>query len=234
MEDENEEISEFQMIFLQQISKITNGSVYVIDFYKWSFLFVSDHDLFLSGLSTNDVLNMGYNFFQKIIHSNDLQLFIDIHRAILQFLFQLDNNVEEVDYFTFNLRLLNHGQTLMVYHKMAPIFINGCARVGLYHLSSSVIPKSGNLRIYWNDKKKYSSYSFEKHLWHEKKIIVLTNREKEILKLAMQGNCNKEIASILYVSEKTIRNIETTLYLKINVHSMCEAIIYATNHGMLF
>jgi DNA-binding NarL/FixJ family response regulator len=97
-----------------------------------------------------------------------------------------------------------------------------------------VIHKPGNLEIYFNDRKKGSLYSFKKQQWQQQEPLRLTNREKDILKLAMQGKCNKEIADILHISEKTVRNIETTLYKKLNIHSMCEAIIYATNHRMIF
>jgi DNA-binding CsgD family transcriptional regulator len=229
-----EEISESQIETFKLISTITNGSVYVTDFHKQCFLFVSNHDLFLSGFSPDDVLKMGYDFFSKIVHPNDLQLFIDIHCAILHYLSESDSEQQEIDYFAFNIRLLNHGLPLMVYHKMTPVFIHGFARMAVCHLSSSVIHKSGNLEIYFIDRKKRSSYSFKKQQWQSQEQLRLTNREKDILKLARQGKCNKEIADILHVSEKTIRNIETTLYEKLNVHSMCEAIIYATNHRMIF
>jgi hypothetical protein len=69
--NENEEISESQIETLELISTITNGSVYVIDFHKQYFLFVSNHDLFLSGFSSDDVLKMGYDFFSMIVHPND-------------------------------------------------------------------------------------------------------------------------------------------------------------------
>jgi pseudo-rSAM protein len=52
--NENEEISESQLETFKLISTITNGSVYVIDFHKQCFLFVSNHDLFLSGFSPDD------------------------------------------------------------------------------------------------------------------------------------------------------------------------------------
>ncbi|GHT66017.1 hypothetical protein AGMMS50239_26810 [Bacteroidia bacterium] len=231
---EDEEISELQMKIFKSFSKIMNGSVYVIDFHKQCFHFVSDHELFLSEYSLDDALKMGYDFFSKIVYPEDLQLFIGIHRAVLQYLSEPDSNPQEIDYFAFNVRLLNHGLPLMVYHKISLIFINDCARMAVCHLSGSVIHKSGNLGIYSKDKKKYSSYSFEKHQWQEKKLINLTNREKEILKLAKQGKSNKEISDILCVSEKTIWNTETMLYRKLGVHSMLEAVIFATNHGMVF
>jgi DNA-binding CsgD family transcriptional regulator len=230
----NEAISEFQTETFKHLSTIANGSVYVIDFHKRCFHFVSNHDLFLSGFSPGKVLKMGYDFFSEIVHPDDLPLFIDIHRAILKYLSEPAGNLPEMDYFAFNIRLMNHGLPLMVYHKVVPVFIRGYARMAVFHLSSSVIPQSGNLEIYFSDRNRNSLYSFIKQQWQPQETLRLTNREKAVLKLSKQGKCGKEIGDILHVAEKTIRNIETTLYQKLNVHSMCEAIIYATNHRMIF
>ncbi|GHT10495.1 hypothetical protein FACS189426_10790 [Bacteroidia bacterium] len=233
-QNEDEKISELESPYLKLFSTVMSGSFYVLDFHKRCFHFVSEQDLFLSGYSFDDALKMGYDFFSKIVHPDDLQLFIDIHCAILHYLSNPGDNPQEIDYFAFNIRFLHRGLSLMVYHKMIPFFLNGCARMAVCHLSDSVIHKSGNLEIYSENNKKYSSYSFAKCQWQEKKIIELTNREKEILKLARQGKSNKEIADILHITEKTIRNFETILYPKLNVHSVYEAIIYATNHRMIF
>jgi DNA-binding CsgD family transcriptional regulator len=231
---ENEEISEVQIEIFKSMSTIANGSFYVIDFHKQCFLFVSNHDLFLSGFSPDDIMEMRYDFFPKIVHPDDLPLFINVHHVILQYLFESDSSQLGIDYFAFNIRLMNHGLPLMVYHKMTPIFKKSYANIGIYHLSSSVIHKSGNLEIFFHNGKTSNLYSFKRQQWQPRELLSLTNREKDILKLSKQGKCNKEIGDILHVSEKTIRNIETTLYEKLNVHSMCEAIIYTTNHRMIF
>jgi DNA-binding CsgD family transcriptional regulator len=231
---EDEDIFKIQAEILKQISTITNGSIYVIDFYKRSFHFVSDHDLFLSGFSPYDALNMGYDFFSKVVYPDDLQMFIHIHRIILQYLSAPDNNRQEIDYFAFNIRLFSHGLPLMVYHKMAPLFINGYARMAVCHLSSSVICKPGNLEIYYNDRKKCSLYVFNKQQWVQKELPCLTSREKDILKLSKQGKSRKEIANILCTSAHTIRNQEADIFRKLNQHSMIEAVIFATNHRMIF
>ncbi|GHT16745.1 hypothetical protein FACS189426_24430 [Bacteroidia bacterium] len=233
-QNEDEEISELESPYLKLFSTVMSGSFYVLDFHKRCFHFVSEHDLFLSRYSFDDALKMGYDFFAKIVYPDDLQLFIDIHRAILHYLFESDGNHREIAYFAFNVRLQNHGQPLMVYHKMAPQFVNGHARMAVCHLSSSVIRKSGNLELYFSDKEKYSQYSFKEQQWQQKELIKLTGREKDILKLAKQGKSSKEIAGILCVSPKTIRNTEAVLYQKLGFNTKEEAIIYTTNHRMIF
>jgi DNA-binding CsgD family transcriptional regulator len=234
MGEEDEKMYGCQVEILNRISAISDGSLYAIDLWKRCFLVVSNHDLFLSGTSPEDVLKMGYDFFQKIVCPADLQLFIDIYRIILQRLFNPECKYRDIDYFAFNFRLLNEGKSLMVYHKMLPMFINDQARWIICHLSSSVKQNSGNLEIHYQSGREYASYSFERQQWQEKKMPKLTDREKDILKLTKQGKCGKEIANILCISHGTLRNIELTIYRKLDVHSMIEAVIYATNHRMVF
>ncbi len=45
----------------------------------------------------------------------------------------------------------------------------------------------------------------------------LSNREKEILGLIVQGHGNKEIAKKLYIGEQTVRNYVSSIYCKIGV-----------------
>lgn len=58
---------------------------------------------------------------------------------------------------------------------------------------------------------------------------LLTEREKEILSYISKGCSNKEIASKLFLSEKTIRNTITFIFKKINVKDRVQAAIYVLN-----
>ena len=54
----------------------------------------------------------------------------------------------------------------------------------------------------------------------------LSHRKVELLKLLCLGKTNKEIASILGLTEKTIRNYLSILYKRINVSNRSEAVSY--------
>ena len=60
-------------------------------------------------------------------------------------------------------------------------------------------------------------------------FLLLTEREKEILSYISKGCSNKEIASKLFLSEKTIRNTITSIFKKINVKDRVQAAIYVLN-----
>ena len=54
----------------------------------------------------------------------------------------------------------------------------------------------------------------------------LTPREVEVLDLIADGRSNTEIAQVLFVEEKTVKNHITRLYSKLNVNNRYEAIRY--------
>jgi HD-GYP domain-containing protein (c-di-GMP phosphodiesterase class II) len=60
----------------------------------------------------------------------------------------------------------------------------------------------------------------------------LTRREAEVLLHVAQGSTNREIASALWISEKTVRNHVEHIYAKIGVSNRIGASLYATRHGL--
>ena len=59
----------------------------------------------------------------------------------------------------------------------------------------------------------------------------LTNREKEILIYIADGYMNKEIASKMNISEKTVKNHVSNLFKKINVNDRTQAAVYAIKNN---
>jgi DNA-binding NarL/FixJ family response regulator len=61
---------------------------------------------------------------------------------------------------------------------------------------------------------------------------VLTPREKEVLSILATGCTNKEIAKVLFISEKTVKSHLDSIFKKLNVSRRLQAILYAINRGL--
>ena len=61
----------------------------------------------------------------------------------------------------------------------------------------------------------------------------LTERETEVLKLLARGKANKQIASSLYVTEKTVKAHVSSILAKLNVSSRTQAALYAVRAGLV-
>jgi DNA-binding NarL/FixJ family response regulator len=61
----------------------------------------------------------------------------------------------------------------------------------------------------------------------------MTNREIEILKLLATAVPNKQIASRLKISEKTVRNHVSNMYEKLGIYDRSQAVRYAVKKGLV-
>jgi NarL family two-component system response regulator LiaR len=60
----------------------------------------------------------------------------------------------------------------------------------------------------------------------------LTEREVEVLKLVARGHSNREIASRLIVSERTVRTHISNILGKLNLDNRTQAALYALRQGL--
>jgi DNA-binding NarL/FixJ family response regulator len=63
--------------------------------------------------------------------------------------------------------------------------------------------------------------------------LPLTHRETEVLGLLAQGLSNKEIAGVMWISDRTIERHVTSVYRKIGVARRSEATAFALRHGLV-
>lgn len=64
-------------------------------------------------------------------------------------------------------------------------------------------------------------------------INVLTQREKKVLALIIEGKSNPEIADALVISTHTVKAHIESLYRKLGVHNKVQAAVYAVLNNIL-
>ena len=65
------------------------------------------------------------------------------------------------------------------------------------------------------------------------KINSLTNRELEVLIEVANGMFNKEIATSLNISERTVKNHISNIFKKIDVSDRTQAAVFAMNNNLI-
>lgn len=65
------------------------------------------------------------------------------------------------------------------------------------------------------------------------RFSVLSGREQEILKLIAEGKSNVEIASLLWISEKTVKVHRANIMKKLNIHKVTDIVKYALKSGII-
>lgn len=73
----------------------------------------------------------------------------------------------------------------------------------------------------------------QKGEWQEDAYDLLTDREKQVLKLIAEGNTHKEAAEVLNISVKTVIAHQTNISEKLNIHSRAGLIKFAIQKGII-
>ena len=61
----------------------------------------------------------------------------------------------------------------------------------------------------------------------------LSDREREVLQLVSEGNSNKKISDLLFISVRTVEAHRTNLMRKLDLHSVSELTRYAIQRGII-
>ena len=74
------------------------------------------------------------------------------------------------------------------------------------------------------------SESHFRDITDQEKSNPLTERERQILTLIAAGRSNRELAEVLFIEEKTVKNHINVIYSKLDIRNRYEAICYMLRH----
>ncbi|MDR2916174.1 MAG: LuxR C-terminal-related transcriptional regulator [Tannerella sp.] len=224
---------------LHLLDSVSTECLCVLDVPQKQFVYVKLDPLFLCDFSVEDALRDGYDFYAKIVYSEDLSLWTDMYKAVIRYLKDFEAKRDEIDSFSCTLRLQYNLSIIlrpipqMICHRMKPVWVDNKLRYLLCSVRTSNFREAGHLCVYGKDGQTYKEYQFVTKRWKQKTKILLTECEYVILRLSKQDISCKEIANMLCKSQHTIGNQIQTLYSKLGVHSMPEAIEYVYYYRLL-
>lgn len=222
---------------IDAFSRTTYKSVYVIDYYKQNFLYVADNPLFLCGMSSNEVKELGYNFYINHVIPEDLNLLLEINLAGFQFLQNIP--VEELRNYTvsydFHIINKNSNKKRLIGHQITPLRLTKSGKVwlALCVVLISTRNKSGNIMMLKNKSKDYWLYNRKNKKWKAISRPELSEVEKEVLRLSAMGFTMNEIADQIHRSFDTVKAYRKSLFEKLGVDNISEAISYTMNHRLI-
>lgn len=76
---------------VESFARVTYQSIYLIDYYKQEFLYVSDNPLFLCGHTAKDVKELGYSFYLKYVPEEEQKMLVELNRSGFKFFDTFDN-----------------------------------------------------------------------------------------------------------------------------------------------
>jgi len=67
----------------------------------------------------------------------------------------------------------------------------------------------------------------------KKETVRLTKRELDVLACLVRGHTNKEMADMMFISEKTVKNHLTSIFRKLGVKDRTQAAVYALKNNIV-
>lgn len=222
-----------EKMFWEQLSKVSNSVVVVMDIHKDKPLFISQ-TIFNSLGSTASLFSENISeALNKYIHPSDLQSLIERKFYNLCFLFDVPI-LHKYDYKEiYQYRIKSADRYIWVIEQQQVLHLDEYNNT---RITLSIIDISPNQR----EDNKFASdilnYKTGEILSLDKIppiTILLTERETEILKMIQNGFLSKEISDKLSISFHTVNTHRQNILKKLNANNSLEAINYAKKLGLL-
>ena len=236
------EISEEQEPLLIQycrmFSAVITGSFYVLDISKKRFIYIKPDDLLLCGYSVKEAMKLNFDLFPLIIHPEDLSLWNNFLEIIPQHLQALHEKRNEIDHISCTVRLIRKNSytkdplSQVLYQRMIPVWKNEKISYLICSVESVAYKKNG-FYLHYKNSLTYEKYEPAVGSWSTQTMSLLNERERILLNLSRQGLNSNEISETLCRSKHTIQNQIKALFVKLNVHSIQEAIERANHCNLL-
>lgn len=221
---------------VKSFARLTYQSIYIIDYTRMGFDYVSENPIFLCGYSADEVLNMGYDFYFKNVTEQDLEMLAIINDAGFDFYEKLTQEEKKLYTITYDFNLINkNGKKVLINHKLTPLFLTQEGKMwkSICLVSVSHNKNAGNIAIHKQGSEEKWELDISNKAWYKSDKPKLTGREIEVLRLYAQGLTINQIADKLFVSPDTVKYYRRKIFQTLEVKSITEALSHAINSKII-
>ncbi|MCU4176471.1 response regulator transcription factor [Carboxylicivirga sp. N1Y90] len=205
-----------QKLSLDEIAELIPGWLHVNNIIDFGLLYMSPRMESDCKISFNEVKELEFNYMQDFVHPETLE------RAVPQLL----ELVESGD----SNRTLSFYQYIKLPEK----------EYEWYHTSSKLFNKESVISIsiplsVLQDFDQHIVEILNENIFLKinlEKYKSLSNREKEIIKLLIQGTSNTQIAESINISEFTVKTHRRNIYRKLNICNVCDLVRFAQMYNI--
>ena len=219
----------------EAFSRSSYQSVYIIDYFRQNFLYVSPNPMFLCGLSPERVKELGYRFYFDFVAEDEQPMLLTLNKAGFAFYNDITVHERKNWYISYDFHLINKGRKILINHKLTPLALTSDGRIwlALCVVSAANHIDAGHIEMHRVGSSEYFEYSTVSRRWIKKHTPSLTDGEKSVLTLSIQGYTMSEIADKICLSPDTIKKYRKRIFEKLEVRNISEAIVAATNNKLL-
>lgn len=222
---------------VKAFARISYKSIYIIDYNRMDFLYVSDNPLFLCGESVEKVQQDGYDFYYHHVATDDLEFLAQVNKAGFDFFKRIAVSERSRYTISYNFRMTqkDSGEEILITHQITPLKLDSLGNIwlALCLVSLAPTPEEGVAYMTALNSNTIWRFSLETGRWKQVDSIVLTDQEKAVIRLANQGLSVGEIAHEMHRSEDSVKGYRKALFQKLGVGNISEAIAVATHRRLI-
>ena len=219
----------------EAFSRSSYQSVYIIDYFRQNFLYVSPNPMFLCGMSPEQMKELGYRFYLGYVPEDEQPMLLTLNKAGFAFFNDIPVDERKDWYISYDFHILNEGKKILVNHKLTPLALTSDGRIwlALCVVSAATHTDAGHIEMHRVGSSDFFEYNLTTRRWDKRQMPVLTDGEKSVLALSIQGYTMTEIADKICLSPDTIKKYRKRIFEKLDVRNISEAIVAATNNKLL-
>lgn len=212
---------------VKALARLTYQSIYVIDYSDMSFEYVSDNPLLLCGYTAEEVRTMGYEFYEKQVPPEDLEMLSELNEKGFDFFDRLPVEERKMYSIKYDFHLQHRNGTMaLVNHKLTPLLLtdNGKMWKAMCTVSIAYHKAAGNAVIHKEGADIIWRFCPDTRAWQKFPRPQLSEREMEVLRLYAQGLTINEMAARLSVSPDTVKYYRRRIFETLDVGTVVEAL----------
>lgn len=218
---------------VKAFARISNQKLYVIDYYKKNFLYVSDQFANFFRMSCEDVYCLGFDLYVNRVPDEDLRMLMDINMRQFDLLDTFLDGDKGKYAFSADSHFNCNGRMQTVCHKLTPFAMkDGKLWLALCAVSLSSNEECGNATIRKEGEGCLYKYDSDARIWREESEPMLNEMELDVVSRTMNGATVSSMASFIYRTMDTIKSCKKKLFAKLGVKNMYEALVYVINNHM--
>lgn len=218
-------------------AQITYKSLYIIDYNRMNFLYVSDNPLFLCGESVATVQQEGYDFYYNHVPEEDLEFLTQVNRAGFDFFkgIAVSERTQYTISYNFRVNKQESKESVLINHQITPLKLDSMGNIWLALCLVSLAPSQERGVAYMTavNSNTMWQFSLKSGRWKQVESIVLSEYEKAVIRLANQGLSVGEIANEINRSEDSVKGYRKNIFQKLGVGNISEAIAVATHRRLI-
>lgn len=219
----------------EAVARMTFAWVYLWDESRQRFLYISASSDLFGSLSATRLMAMSLDEFKAMVPDDDLRLLRQVFQSIKANYSRIPVSLrsEMVLYLNFQI---GHGNRGILFNlKISwldfddygyPNIIFGIGTPSVHRTERNIFLKIESADV-------FRTFDSETGLWNETYRINVTDDERRMLRLSKSGFSAMEIASIMNKSADTVNFYRKSVYKKLGVKNISEAVSHAVHYGII-